>query len=204
MPLILGKSGVNRELKEIYLGNSGVNKKEKELYLGKGRVNKQIYQNALFTLASVPVDGVARQFATPLFPKTIEFDASVNLGSHPPRPSVFAGISFGLAGNGTGNLSLSSEYGATGKGENIELDDQTTLFGYSSFTGGVWRSIHLGGSSYLGHIKIELIGNTFYLYKDNTLIGSAVLTDISSFQIIDYSASVSSGRSATFTNLVIK
>lgn len=45
MPVILGKSGVNKELKEIYLGNSGVNKKEKELYLGKGGVNKQVYKD---------------------------------------------------------------------------------------------------------------------------------------------------------------
>jgi len=43
MPVILGKSGVNRELKEIYLGNSGINRKEKELHLGKSGVNKQIY-----------------------------------------------------------------------------------------------------------------------------------------------------------------
>lgn len=45
MPLILGKDGVNRELKEVYLGVGGVNKQVNELYLGKGGVNNQIYVN---------------------------------------------------------------------------------------------------------------------------------------------------------------
>lgn len=45
MPVILGESGVNKELSSIYLGNSGVNKQGKELYLGKSGVNKQIYVN---------------------------------------------------------------------------------------------------------------------------------------------------------------
>lgn len=43
MPLILGKDGVNRELKDVYIGVGGVNKQQKELYLGKGGVSKQIY-----------------------------------------------------------------------------------------------------------------------------------------------------------------
>lgn len=51
MPLILGKSGVNKELNSIYLGKSGVNKNLGELYLGKNGVNKSI-----FTSAPISVD----------------------------------------------------------------------------------------------------------------------------------------------------
>ncbi|GEM_PF-1969328 len=52
MPLILGKDGVNREIKDVYLGVGGINKQVKELYLGKGGVNKQVYTGELFRLNS--------------------------------------------------------------------------------------------------------------------------------------------------------
>ncbi len=76
MPVLLGKSGVNRELKEIYLGNSGINRKEKKLYLGKSGVNKQIFSSNV-DLASVPTDGTVITFSNQLV-TTIEFDLVVN------------------------------------------------------------------------------------------------------------------------------
>jgi len=78
MPVILGKSGVNRELKEIYLGNSGINRKEKELYLGKVGVNKQVYKDALLRLDSVPIDGVSRDLPSRFTPSYIEFTIIMN------------------------------------------------------------------------------------------------------------------------------
>ncbi len=75
MSVILGKNGVNRELKEIYLGNSGVNNKEKELYLGKDGINKQIYQSALYTQNTVIFSSLSNTyttFPTVLTPNSIE------------------------------------------------------------------------------------------------------------------------------------
>ncbi len=72
MPLILGKDGVNREIKEGHLGVGGINKKINEAYIGQGGVNKKIYTGTLFELASVPVDGNIKPFQTSLLANSIE------------------------------------------------------------------------------------------------------------------------------------
>lgn len=44
MPVFLGKSGINRQIEDIYMGNGGANMNQKEIYLGSDGVNKRIYQ----------------------------------------------------------------------------------------------------------------------------------------------------------------
>ncbi len=71
MPVILGKSGENKELKEVYLGLGGVNKQEKELYLGKSGVNKKVFQKSLFEMVSIPSNKDYTQFPnSPFTPKS--------------------------------------------------------------------------------------------------------------------------------------
>ncbi len=68
MPLILGKDGVNKEIKKVYLGSGGINKQEKELYLGKGGINKQIYSSepvSKVNMTNVPLNGVMITFNMP-------------------------------------------------------------------------------------------------------------------------------------------
>ncbi len=80
MPVILGKSGVNKELKEIYLGNLGVNKKEKEIYQGKVGINRKIYTETLFELANIQIYDYLnnKPFPNTLYPNSIEFDYYVS------------------------------------------------------------------------------------------------------------------------------
>lgn len=94
MPIILGRDGINRQQKEIYLGIGGVNKKQKEVYQGVGGVNKKIY-TGVFTLASIPVDGVTRNFPNPIKPNSLSVDI----------------LSVGTRSQGTGELRVI--YGAT-------------------------------------------------------------------------------------------
>ena len=42
MAIIIGDSGVNRALKEVYIGDNGVNRKQNEIYVGEGGVNRKI------------------------------------------------------------------------------------------------------------------------------------------------------------------
>ncbi len=83
MATILGKSGVNKELIEIYLGNSGISKKEKELYLGKSGVNKQMYSSRpvlKIKITSVPLNGTRITFDIPFVFTSItaKIDATQN------------------------------------------------------------------------------------------------------------------------------
>lgn len=77
MPLILGKDGVNRVLKDVYLGGGGLNKQQKELYLGKDGVSKHIYAKPLLYINDVPFDNEYKVFSPAIKAKTIEVTTKV-------------------------------------------------------------------------------------------------------------------------------
>ncbi len=94
MPVILGKSGVNKECKEIYLGNGGINKKEKEIYLGKSGVNKQVYKASIlpYTLTN----------ATSPNSYTLTEDVSPNYITFKKSNTISFSVAFNYLDDGTG------------------------------------------------------------------------------------------------------
>jgi len=199
MPVILGKSGVNRELKEIYLGNSGVNKKEKELYLGKGGINKQIYQSALFTLANVPVDGVTYNFPAGFVATSIEFNANVVLPQ--PSGSNFRSSVFKITMTDGGYIHVHSE-SSIDKIEHESYYD--TWFQYLASVSGYDVIYNFASATYSGNIRVTVDSSKMINFYFGNVLKYSKISPISTFNIASYTAVVSSGGSASYTNLIIK
>ena len=192
MPLILGKDGINKELKNIYIGVGGINKKINELYIGQDGVNRKIYQSSLFTLDSVPIDGQTRNFPSTLPSKIIEFDMSVSINSINKSALLKLITTIGA-------IEIWSEWS-----NNPEdgLVNDTYIVYYDNLSG--YALSHIGSSSFSGHVKILIETSTIYYYVNNVLKYSKAI-NVSTIDLTQYFASKSIGTiAASYTNLIIK
>ncbi len=82
MPLILGKDGVNRELKEVYIGVGGINKKVNEVYIGQGGVNKQVYKNTITSNKTISLGSTFRIWSFEVEVQGIIASSSITIMLH--------------------------------------------------------------------------------------------------------------------------
>ena len=135
MPLILGKDGFNKELKEIYLGVGGVNRKQKEIYVGQGGVNKKVYKaSSIIGEVNTSYYCVGSKFMSSL-PTNYNFTVGLNgikqIDIYIPRSTVitnsnyyiYTAINFSGNNHGGHNLVLAFLRDGTGAGDDA-------LFGY--------------------------------------------------------------------------
>ncbi len=172
MPVILGKSGVNREIKEIYLGNSGINRKEKELYLGKGGVNKQIYTGELFKLVDVPLDSTVYNFPSTIIPNSIE----VSIYSTGSKFTSAIKSKFGatdLIINSTSGLKIILTNRTDGDAEGVIADGAEVHF----YVNDIYKTALYGEYPYGGYtysFKLVFTSTSIEYYKGNGVLSGSV------------------------------
>jgi len=196
-------SGVNKEIKEHYGVVGGANKNIKEIYGVDGGINRKVYNGALFSLESVPTDGVTRAFAglSSLSEFSIEFNMSVYIGTL-GRVSTFQ-----INGN---NSFVIYAQGSTAK----ETDEDGVVHRLNELIVGAYSNYfnvsYYLGAPYLatvnGLIKLEVKSNIVNLYVNNVLRSSMVPYGgvNPAYLLSGYIASQSTNVSASYTNLIIK
>ncbi len=176
MPLILGKDGVNRELKEVYLGVGGINKQVKELYLGKGGVNKQIYRASTdiniplinFSAPAYAFSKISTGMVTPFNTATFDF----NLTQPSARTFAIAELALYFDPAMTKCLTF-------GKGRNYDIDeyDNSTYYYVHSFGWGNTSAPFLDAKAYGGQLSGLLAKSSFTVTKGSTGIDINVIHD---------------------------